>query len=100
MALTEHIVPGRWRDVRPPKSMELKATTVLSLPLSEASAKIRTGDPVDDAEDYELNIWAGVLPLTMNAGKPVADSLARRDIPVPDNVGNYGRRANGRSKVK
>ena len=61
-ALTEHIVPGRWPDIRWPNALELKATTVLSLPIEEASAKVRTGDPIDDEEDYEMDVWAGVLP--------------------------------------
>ena len=65
-ALTEHIVPGRWADVRWPNELELKATTVLKLPIEEASAKIRTGDPKDDEEDYAMNVWAGVLPLKVN----------------------------------
>jgi nitroimidazol reductase NimA-like FMN-containing flavoprotein (pyridoxamine 5'-phosphate oxidase superfamily) len=88
---TEHIVPGRWREVRPPTANELKATTVLALPLAEASAKIRTGNPVDDAEDYALNVWAGVLPLAMKAGKPLPDSLMSQEIARPDYITNYRR---------
>jgi hypothetical protein len=88
---TEHIVPGRWREVRPPTANELKATTVLVLPLSEASAKIRTGNPVDDAEDYEINVWAGVLPLAIKAGKPLPDPLMSQEITRPDYITNYRR---------
>src|SRR5271157_1384407 len=69
-AIVEHIVPGRWRDVRPPTDNELKATAVLAIPIEEASAKIRTGPPVDDEEDYALGAWAGVIPLTAAALAP------------------------------
>jgi hypothetical protein len=72
-ALSEHMIPGRWEDVREPNELEMKQTTVLSLPLSEASAKIRTGPPLDDEEDYELPVWAGVIPLRMVAGEPIDD---------------------------
>ncbi len=68
-AFTEHLIKGRWNEVREPNSKELKGTTVLRLPITEASAKIRTGDPVDDAEDYELNVWAGVIPSQNCGGK-------------------------------
>ncbi len=70
---TEHVVRGRWNDVRLPTDPELKATTVLALPLSEASAKIRTGPPKDDEEDYQLPIWAGVVPLSIVASTPIPD---------------------------
>ena len=88
---TEHIVPGRWREVRPPKANELKATTVLALPLNEASAKTRTGNPVDDAEDYALDVWAGVLPLEIKAGKPLPDPLMSKEITRPHYIANYCR---------
>lgn len=71
-ALSEHLVPGRWRDVRGPSPGELKATSILSLPIDEASAKCRTGPPIDDEEDYALPAWAGVIPLSLTAGEPVA----------------------------
>lgn len=71
--ISEQIIAGRWNDVRKPTAQELKATTVLALPIEEASAKLRTGPPLDDEEDYALDIWAGVLPLKMQAGEPVAD---------------------------
>jgi uncharacterized protein len=73
-AFTERLVPGRWAEVRPPTAKELKAIQVLSLPLSEASAKLRTGGPLDDEEDYALDVWAGVIPLAIQAGEPVGDS--------------------------
>jgi hypothetical protein len=72
-AFTNHIVPGRWEEVRPPKEQELKATSVLSLPLAEVSAKVRTGPPIDDDEDYALPVWAGVVPVSMQFGNPVPD---------------------------
>ena len=71
--LVEHIAPGRAADVRPPNEAELKQTLVLALPLEEASAKIRTGGPVDDEEDYALPVWAGVVPLKLTRGEPVRD---------------------------
>lgn len=71
---TEHVVPGRWEQIRWPTAQELKATTVLSLPIEEASAKVRTGPPIDDEEDYAMSVWAGVLPLQLTKGSPVADS--------------------------
>jgi hypothetical protein len=70
---TNHMVPGRWEEVRQPNEQELKATTVLSLALDEVSAKVRTGSPLDDEEDYSLPVWAGVVPLTTELGAPVPD---------------------------
>lgn len=90
-ALTEHLIPGRWKDTRPPNALELKATTVLSLPIDEASAKIRSGDPVDDDEDYELPYWAGVLPLKMVAGTPEDDGKLKAGVEVPESIRNYRR---------
>jgi nitroimidazol reductase NimA-like FMN-containing flavoprotein (pyridoxamine 5'-phosphate oxidase superfamily) len=91
-AFTEHIVPGRWAEVRWPTDLELKATTVLKLPIEEASAKIRTGPPVDDDEDYAMTVWAGVLPLTLKPGEPIADSKLSSGIDVPEYVHNYRRK--------
>jgi nitroimidazol reductase NimA-like FMN-containing flavoprotein (pyridoxamine 5'-phosphate oxidase superfamily) len=72
-AFTERLVPGRWADVRWPTRKELKATTVLMLPIEEGSAKVRTGPPIDDEPDYALDVWAGVVPLTLTRGEPVRD---------------------------
>ena len=72
-AFTERMLPGRWADVRWPTRKELKATTVLKLPIDEGSAKVRTGPPIDDEEDYELDVWAGVVPLSLVRGEPVPD---------------------------
>jgi uncharacterized protein len=90
-SLTNHIVPHRWEDVRPPTANELKATTVLQLPLEEASAKVRTGNPVDDEEDYDLNVWAGVIPLKIAASAPESDARLKNGITPPDYVSNYKR---------
>ena len=90
-AFTEHVAPGRWDEVRQPTEGEVKATMVLALALTEASAKVRTGPPVDDEEDYELPVWAGVLPLRVVAGEPVNDPRLPRGIEPPPHVTNYGR---------
>ncbi len=79
-AFTERLVPGRWEEVRPPSRQELKGTRVLALDLAEASAKARTGPPVDDEADHALDAWAGVVPLGLTAGAPVADPLLRAGI--------------------
>lgn len=76
-AFTEKLLPGRWDAVRPPTRQELKGTRVLALPIDEASAKVRTGPPVDDAEDYSLDVWAGVIPLTLTRGEPIRDVAPR-----------------------
>ena len=86
-ALVEHVCRGRSADARGPTEKELKQTIVLRLPIAEASAKIRTGPPADDAEDYALPIWAGVLPLTLQPLTPMADNT----LPVPDYVARYRR---------
>jgi len=88
---TEHVMKGRWDDVRQPTEQELKATTVLALPLEEVSAKVRTGGPLDDEADYSLPVWAGVLPLETVAKEPVPDSQRKSDRPVPDYLKNYRR---------
>lgn len=78
---SEHMMPGRWRELRDPKPIELKATLVMSLPIAEASAKVRTGPPVDDEEDLQAPVWAGVLPLALRRGDLRADSTG---IEPPD----------------
>ena len=89
--LTEHIVPGRWQDARRPNRQELDATTVVSIAIESASAKVRTGPPVDDEDDYQLPVWAGVLPVQQQALSPVNDPRLRQDISVPPSVSNYRR---------
>ncbi|MBX7055288.1 MAG: pyridoxamine 5'-phosphate oxidase family protein [Pyrinomonadaceae bacterium] len=90
-SFTEHLIPGRWNDVRPPTDLELKATIVLRLPINEASAKMRTGDPVDDEADYSLNVWAGVLPLALKAGEPIPDARLDPNIEPQEYVQRYKR---------
>jgi nitroimidazol reductase NimA-like FMN-containing flavoprotein (pyridoxamine 5'-phosphate oxidase superfamily) len=85
-AFSEHLVPGRWDVVRPPNRKELKATQVLSLPLDEASAKIRTGPPADDDEDMDRDVWAGVIPLALSAAAPLADDQLAAGIELPEHV--------------
>jgi nitroimidazol reductase NimA-like FMN-containing flavoprotein (pyridoxamine 5'-phosphate oxidase superfamily) len=91
LALSEHIVPGRWADVREPTEQELIQTTVLSLPLTEASAKIRTGPPLDDEEDYAMNVWAGVVPLKLVAGELINDPRLPEGIEAPEYALRYRR---------
>jgi uncharacterized protein len=88
---TEHVMKGRWDDVRQPTEQELKATSVLALPLEEVSAKVRTGGPIDDEEDYALPVWAGVLPLETVAKELLPDPQRKKDAPVPDYLKNYSR---------
>jgi uncharacterized protein len=72
--LTNHLVPGRWEEVRQPSAKEMQATTVLAIPINEASAKIRSGPPVDNKDDYPLAVWAGVVPVRTQPGEPVPDA--------------------------
>jgi nitroimidazol reductase NimA-like FMN-containing flavoprotein (pyridoxamine 5'-phosphate oxidase superfamily) len=88
-SLSEHLVPGRWREVRVPTLGELNATSILSMAIDEASAKVRTGPPVDDEEDYALPVWAGVLPLTIAAGAAVPCPRLSPGIDLPSYVGSY-----------
>ena len=90
-AVVEHIVPGRWDDVRAPNENELKATAVLALPIEEASAKVRSGDPTDDEEDYASSAWAGVIPLLSSAGAPEPDARLRAGIAPPTYASSYRR---------
>lgn len=80
-AFTEHIMPGRWSEARIPNEQELKATSVLALPLTEVSAKVRTGQPIDDEKDYNLPVWAGVLPLQLATKELIADERNIGDVP-------------------
>jgi uncharacterized protein len=90
-ALVEHIVPGRSEEVRGADGRELAATAVLALPLDEVSAKVRTGPPKDDDPDYGLPIWAGVLPLALTPGAPVADPVLDPSVPTPAHVAVWSR---------
>jgi nitroimidazol reductase NimA-like FMN-containing flavoprotein (pyridoxamine 5'-phosphate oxidase superfamily) len=82
-AISDHLFPGRWREVRPPNEIELKATVVLSFPIEEASAKVRTGPPVDDEDDYGLSCWAGEIPLRLVPQPPVPDPRLSPHIVAP-----------------
>ena len=96
--ITEHLVPGRWDYVRQPNAQELKATAVLALPIDEASAKVRTGPPKDDAEDHPLAVWAGLLPLAQTMGEPIPDPALRDGVALPEHVAGY-RRAGSRARA-
>jgi uncharacterized protein len=85
-AITEHLIPGRWSNSRLPNKKEMAATSVLAVPLAEASVKVRSGGPSDDDEDYGLDYWAGVLPITMTVGNAQPDPLLRPDIAVPEHI--------------
>lgn len=95
-ALSDHMIPGRWDDVREPTERELQLTTVLSLPLKEASAKVRTGPPLDDEEDYELPVWAGIIPLRLASAEPFADPRLRENLAPPAYAREYDRTTNQR----
>lgn len=91
--LVEQLIPGRVEQLatRPMTDKEVRATTVLRLPITEASAKVRTGNPSDDDEDYALPIWAGVLPITTTYGPPITDPAMTQEIEVPANIAGYRR---------
>lgn len=90
-AITDHVVPGRWADSRPMTAKEQKGTLVAALPIAEASAKVRSGEPGDDDEDYSLPIWAGVIPLSQVPGAPVVDTRLEFDLDPPSYVSDYHR---------
>ena len=89
--ISEHLIRGRWDEVRLPNSQELKATTVLEMTLQEASAKTRTGPGGDEEEDYARPVWAGVLPLSQKAGEPEPDARLAEGIALPEYVKRYRR---------
>jgi nitroimidazol reductase NimA-like FMN-containing flavoprotein (pyridoxamine 5'-phosphate oxidase superfamily) len=89
--LSEHILPGRWADSRQPNEKEIKATLVLRLPITEFSAKVRQGAPIDDEDDYGFSTWAGVIPLSMVAGEPVDDPRLMAGQVVPSYAKGYSR---------
>jgi uncharacterized protein len=98
--ISEHLIRGRWDDVRGPNEQELKATAVLEFSIEEASSKIRTGGPVDDEEDYALNVWAGVLPLAIEPSRPIPDARIHAAASLPNYIEAYQliRNRNGRGK--
>jgi uncharacterized protein len=89
--VVEHIAPGRAEEVRGPSEVDLRSTKVLAMEIDEASAKVRTGPPIDDDEDLELPYWAGVLPLELGTGLPLNAPDLTRDLPVPDHVRGWSR---------
>jgi len=91
-ALSEHILPGRWADSRQPNERELKATSILRVPIEEFSAKVRTGPPIDDEPDYAFPTWAGVVPLEMTAGAPIDDPRLDPGLEVPAYAKHYVRK--------
>lgn len=98
--LTEHLIPGRWTDARQPTESELRATAVFAIPVNEASAKVRTGPPSDDEDDYALHVWAGVIPLHLAAGDPAPDSRLPADVRLPTYVAAYADRMAGAAEPR
>jgi uncharacterized protein len=92
--ISEHLIAGRWEDVRRPSEKELKATTVLEFSIEEASSKVRSGPPLDDESDYGFPVWAGVLPLVMKSESPIPDEQLVNGVEIPDYVRNYDARLN------
>ena len=90
-AFTEKLIPGRWEDARQPNEQELKATSILKLPLTEVSAKVRTGGVEDDAADYALSVWAGIIPLRLVADAAIRDERCDASIPTPPYATNFRR---------
>jgi nitroimidazol reductase NimA-like FMN-containing flavoprotein (pyridoxamine 5'-phosphate oxidase superfamily) len=93
--ISEHLIAGRWEDVREPSEKELKATTVLEFSIEEASSKVRSGPPLDDESDYGLPVWAGVLPLEMKSRSPIPDDKLIKGVTLPDYIRRYDARLNG-----
>ena len=87
--ISEHVMPSRWSEIRGPSEKELKATAVLEFSIEEASAKVRSGPPLDDEEDYLLPVWAGVLPMKFLPGEPVADARLPKEVKIPGYVEGY-----------
>ena len=87
--ISDHLIPGRWEEVRTPNTKELKATKVLEISIDEASAKIRTGGPIDDDQDYNLDIWAGEIPLRNMALSPMPDAKLKEGLEIPKSVMEY-----------
>lgn len=95
--ISEHLIPGRWAEVRGPSERELKATTVLEFFIEEISSKIRTGPPIDDESDYGLRVWAGVLPLETRSRQPIPDEQLLDGVAPPDYLRRYDERLDGRA---
>jgi hypothetical protein len=93
-AVTEHLIPGRWKEARLPNRKEMNATSVVSIKIDEASAKVRQGGPLDDEEDYSLPVWAGVLPLQHSPLPPIRDERQSEDIALPSYIDSYSKHRN------
>ena len=98
--ISEHLIAGRWADVRGPSEKELKATTVLEFLIEEASSKVRNGPPLDDESDYGLPVWAGVLPLEIKSRPPIPDNKLVEGVTLPDYVRRYDARLAGHSEIR
>jgi nitroimidazol reductase NimA-like FMN-containing flavoprotein (pyridoxamine 5'-phosphate oxidase superfamily) len=98
--ISEHLIAGRWADVREPSEKELKATTVLEFLIEEASSKVRSGPPLDDESDYGLPVWAGVLPLEIKSRPPMPDDRLVEGVTVPDYVRRYDARLAGHPQIR
>jgi len=98
--ISEHLIAGRWADVRGPSEKELKATMVLEFSIEEASSKVRSGPPLDDQSDYGLPVWAGVLPLEIKSRPPIPDDKLVEGIPLPDYVRRYDARLAGHTGIR
>jgi len=97
--LIDHVAPGRWDHIRHPNEKELAATSVLSIPIVEASAKLRSGDPLDDEADYAMPIWCGQIPIATNTLPPIADARLAASTPIPEHVTEYVLPANRGARV-
>jgi len=98
--ISEHLIAGRWADVRGPSEKELKATTVLEFSIEEASSKVRSGPPLDEESDYGLPVWAGVLPLEIKSRPPIPDDKLVEGITLPDYVRRYDARFAGHTEIR
>src|SRR5215510_9659434 len=98
--ISEHLIAGRWADVRGPSEKELKATMVLEFSIEEASSKVRSGPPLDDQSDYGLPVWAGVLPLEIKSRPPIPDDKLVEGIPLPDYVRRYDARLASHTEIR
>jgi nitroimidazol reductase NimA-like FMN-containing flavoprotein (pyridoxamine 5'-phosphate oxidase superfamily) len=98
--ISDHLIAGRWKEIRQPSENELKATTVLEFLIEEASSKVRSGPPLDDENDYGLPVWAGVLPLEIRSGPPIPDAKLIEGVAVPDYVRSYDVRLNRGTGVR
>ena len=90
-AITEYLIPGRWKEARLPDRKEMNATLVVSIKIDEASAKVRVGPPIDDEEDYDLPVWAGVLPLRKAPLSPIRDEVQSEEVALPPYIAGYSR---------